>query len=533
MKKHILILGGGIMQMPAVRAAKELGWRMTLADGNDSCVARGEADRFLHIDLRNDSDLVKAARALSPSIDAVFTAGTDFSYAVARIAEALDLPGHSTDAALNATDKHRMRRCFRDVRVPTPRFERVEPRDSEVRMRQKSEKIGFPVVVKPVDNMGARGVVKVTDTEALLPAVLRARQFSRTGMVVLEEFLDGPEYSIDALVFDGEIHITGIANRHIFFPPYFVEMGHTIPSEDSRKTVDQLTTAFKMGVGALGLSHGAAKGDVFFTDRGAVIGEIAGRLSGGFMSGWTFPNSSGIDLTRVALRLSAGLRPTADELLQKGKWWSAERALISVPGIVRSVKMDQDMDKSITNVFIKAEPGMRVNLPQNNVEKVANVITRSETREGAVLAAEEALGRIEVHLETGPEETEAYLLKEGELSDFRYFDTMDFDVFERSPYMGDVELLAEMILSERKIPYIPIESSFTNRFPGPRAETVLDLREKNGKIRPSETLGIDGIFWRTLVSGGLQGILYIEDLLLEKNTAGGLIQCIQRIERYF
>ena len=85
----------------------------------------------------------------------------------------------------------------------------------------------------------------------------------------------------------------------------------------------------------VGLTHGAAKGDVKLTASGPMIGEIAGRLSGGYMSGWTFPYSSGIDLTGAALDLAVGDRPRTLE--PTVSWVSAERAWISIPGVVESV----------------------------------------------------------------------------------------------------------------------------------------------------------------------------------------------------
>ena len=121
--------------------------------------------------------------------------------------------------------------------------------------------------------------------------------------------MDGPEFSIDSLVFEDKLVITGFADRHIYYPPYFIEMGHTMPTEFSEEERNKVIKAFAKGVKALGLSCGAAKGDMKLTSNGAMIGEIAARLSGGYMSGWTFPYASGINLTEQALFLASGVFP--------------------------------------------------------------------------------------------------------------------------------------------------------------------------------------------------------------------------------
>ncbi|MDP3176837.1 MAG: carboxylate--amine ligase, partial [Spirochaetaceae bacterium] len=110
----IFILGAGVMQLPAFRAAKELGWTVAAADGNSSAIGAALADHFIHVDLKDRDGLLAAARRLRNAIglDGVFTAGTDFSLAVAYIAEKLDLPGIPYEVALRASDKQKMREAF-------------------------------------------------------------------------------------------------------------------------------------------------------------------------------------------------------------------------------------------------------------------------------------------------------------------------------------------------------------------------------------------------------------------------------------
>ncbi|MFP4011158.1 MAG: ATP-grasp domain-containing protein, partial [Spirochaetaceae bacterium] len=289
----ILVLGAGIMQIPALETARRNGWRLIVADGNPDAPGRHLADAFHAVDLSDEEGLLELARDYRNhgQLDGVFTAGTDFSTSVAYVAESLGLPGLDYESARNARDKFRMRRVLREAGVPAPAFVEVQ---GVVDLRADSLPT-FPLVVKPVDNMGARGVRRVDTPAELEEAVPEALRFSRSGRVVVEEFISGPEFSIDALVVDGTLHLCGIADRHIRFPPYFIEVGHTMPTERSEADQQRIAGVLEAAAQALGIRNGAAKGDIFLTDNGPMVGEVAARLSGGYMSGWTYPYSSGVE----------------------------------------------------------------------------------------------------------------------------------------------------------------------------------------------------------------------------------------------
>jgi biotin carboxylase len=307
--KRIIILGAGIMQMPAIRIAKARGWQVIVVDGNPRASAREMGDRFETVDLKDRDGLLILARryAESTGLDGIFTAGTDFSSSVAWVAEKLGLPGISYATAMKATDKCLMREAFRAAGAPSPRFACWTGQGDPGALL--SADLGFPLVVKPVDNMGARGVQRVDDAQALGEACRAALPLSRSARVIVEEFMEGRELSLDAIVYRGRVTVCGVADRHIFFPPRFVEMGHTMPTELDPATVTEIEAAFASGIRAIGIDNGAAKGDIKLTPRGAMIGEIAARLSGGYMSGWTFPLSSGVDVTGAALNIAVGLPP--------------------------------------------------------------------------------------------------------------------------------------------------------------------------------------------------------------------------------
>jgi len=406
-KERILILGAGVLQGPALRVAGEMGMETVAVDADPTAFCVPLADRFERIDLKDREGIEKLARSFMENggLAGVMTAGTDFSASVAWVAEKLGLPGIGFEAALDASDKERMRKRFKEAGVPSPEFIVIDNLSDET----PDLPFSWPVVVKPVDNMGARGCRRVDSQAELNAAVAEAMAFSRSRRVIVEEYMEGPEFSVDALVYRGEITICGFADRHIFFPPYFIEMGHTIPSSIDPAVMRPLVEAFNKGVKALGIINGAAKGDVKLTSCGPMIGEIAARLSGGYMSGWTFPYSSGVLPTRGAIEIATGKKPVS--LVNKWNWTSAERAFISIPGEVHSVQGIETAKVMpwVRDVFTRVKSGSTVMFPENNVTKCGNIISAAPERETAVKAAENAARSVLIRLKTPNKETAAFL----------------------------------------------------------------------------------------------------------------------------
>jgi hypothetical protein len=243
----------------------------------------------------------------------------------------------------------------------------------------------------------------VDSIEEFQKAAAEALRFSRSGRAIVEAFMEGPEFSVDAIVYHGEITICGLADRHIFFPPYFIEMGHTMPTVLAPEQQAAILETFCAGVRALGLagthSIGAAKGDIKLTPQGPMIGEIAARLSGGYMSGWTYPYASGVEPIRAAILAAMGRKP--EGLVPLKNWTSAERAFISIPGTIKSI-IGTEKARSLPHVqdlFFRITEGDKVDFPRNNVSKCGNIISAAPNHAAAIAAAENAAKTILIRLE--------------------------------------------------------------------------------------------------------------------------------------
>ena len=537
--KNILILGAGLMQKPAILSAKEEGFTVHVIDADPKAVAIPYADTFRQIDLKDKEGILAYAKELQAGeggLAAVFTAGTDFSASVSYVCEKLGLPAHSHQAAVNASVKTVMRQCFADAGVPSPAFLRVGKEDiNDELINTVLAKMSFPLVVKPVDNMGARGCRMVRNEAEFLPAVEVAVKCSRTGNAIVEEYMEGPEYSIDALVYNGTFTVTGFAIRHIKYPPYFIEVGHTMPAELDKKTHDELISVFALGAKSLGLTCGAAKADIKYTSKGPMIGEIAGRLSGGYMSGWTYPYASDLNLTKQGIFIAAGQEPkdlisrrkpvdySPSELCKNAAQpyelfevpclrTSAERAWMSIPGTVKYIENIKDYsDRAVFDVLPRATVsiGSEVDFPRNNVEKCGNIIAVSHSRQAAIEVAQDAVSDIFITLEPANERTEQFL-KGTELDDEKDFPPSAFAKLSESQLETITGTIPQNKKIEDSIPEVLKNAEYINRTDW-NYNTIQTTAQKFDILRPKHPELDAKRFWNALTRGGIQAAVYVSD----------------------
>ncbi|MGL1891746.1 MAG: ATP-grasp domain-containing protein [Spirochaetaceae bacterium] len=498
---NIFILGAGVMQIPVINKAKKMGHFVLCADGNSEAIGKSLPDIFYPIDLKDKVGLLNIAEKFHKkhTLHGVFTAGTDFSSSVAWITNKLNLPGITYEAAMNATDKIRMRAKFNEYNVPSPKYVEYS---ADMNINNIMGEMQFPVVIKPVDSMGGRGVCKVSNIEELVKASDLAISHSKTSRAIVEEYIDGPEFSLDALVIDGKVEVFGFADREIMFPPSFVEMGHTIPTNISEDMKNEIVTVFSQGVKALGINYGSAKGDMKYSVNGPVIGEIAARLSGGYMSGWTYPYSSDIDLIKGGIELALGQDLTIRK--EDRGYYSAERAFISIPGVVKEIFI-KEKDKSIKDIFTNCKVGDVVVFPTNNVEKCGNIISVDKKRDTAIKNAEKFAADIIIRLEPNEIATQDFLFSDKNIHRAFDIDNKLYSKLDQSVEIDNGTIYinkVDKILKSRK-------KDWHNR----TINRVLTILKNYYDIQFVEDTNCGKEFYESLINGSIQGVLYYLDTL--------------------
>ncbi len=380
--KTILIIGGGLLQVPIIQTAKTMKLKTLVADMNPNSIGFQIADEKIIMSTKDLEGMVREAKRYNQSkpIHGVITAGTDASMTVAAVASAIGLPGIRFIDAEACSNKVKMRQRLKEHGLPIPRF---APVWSLQDAKDAVENLSFPLVMKPADNMGARGVIKVNQKEDIPHAFRHAKKFCPTGELILEEYMEGPELSVDALAFQGQIRMTGIADRIIEREPFFIEIGHNMPSALPQQILDEVEDVMTRGMKALGIHLGAGKGDIKVTKDGVKIGEIAARLSGGFMSAFTYPLSTGVNLNRAALLIALGEHP--DNLEPVVRRVSIERSLLATPGKLLQISGVDEAKKidGVNEIFLQSKPGDVIKEPTNNIDKSGHVIISANTLDEA------------------------------------------------------------------------------------------------------------------------------------------------------
>lgn len=281
--------------------------------------------------------------------------------AASEAAAELGLPGPSPEAVRAVRDKSATRRALTAAGIPQPDFAVLEPGDDGT---EAAAAIRYPLVVKPIALGASQGVIKVDAPEDLAAAVAAARATQQAGMandgtLLLEQYLHGPEISVDAAVFAGECLPYLLARKTIGPEPYFEEMGHTVdardPLLDSGDLLDLLAAAHE----AVGWRHGSTHTEIKLTPEGPVLVEINGRL-GGDLIPYLGLLANGIDSGTVGARLALGEHPDPTPTRERH---AAIRFLVP-PVSATAVKVDLPPDRpGVLETVTVAGPGDELLMP--------------------------------------------------------------------------------------------------------------------------------------------------------------------------
>lgn len=394
--KTILIIAAGYFQVPAIKAAKGLGHYVITTDINPNAPGFKWADESYVISSRDIDGILRLARMIynKRGLDGVMTIGTDVSHVVARVAGEFGLVGMDfEDAMATSVNKANMRERFLRHNLSQPQFYIVRNLKEAINV---SKYMGYPIVIKPIDSMGARGVVRI-DGPNDFPYAFREAYNSATdkNKFLVEEYIEGHELSIDCLIYKGRVYFLCIGDRIIRFPPHFIEIGHNVPSQLSKRKINQAKRLMLRAIKALNIENGAAKGDIIVNGDGAFIGEVAGRLSGGFMSSHTLPLSTGINAAREAVRIALGEEP---DLIPKFSKAAVERAILPEPGrvvAIEGVERAKAID-GVEEIHLNCKIGTIIEPLKSNVGKAGNIIVSYQSLEGAIEIVNKALREIKI-----------------------------------------------------------------------------------------------------------------------------------------
>lgn len=388
MKKRVMILGASRYGVRSILAAQEIGCEVLVTDRNAEAFGFRYADYCEAVDIANIEGSIEAAKKYS--VDGI-VALNDFGVkTAAAVADALGLVFISPAVAEYATSKAWMRRKWEEAGVPSARFRVV--RTFEEAERAVYELNIWPLILKPADSRGggSRGVSRIDNKDQLERAMHFAQSFYEDKTVLIEEFLDGVEHSVETITYEGETYVLAVSDKVKTSPPFRVDKSVTYPTIIQGSRLQEIHDVAKAAVRAMGITVGAAHIEMCTTEDGPKLFELGARCGGGHTPDPIIPFATGIEMFKETVRIAIGERPTRlTPLYTRG---CVYRFLTPEQGVVTRVQGLEEVRgwKNILDCDVLVEEGDAVRPIETGGDRAGFIIAGGETRQEAIALADKA-----------------------------------------------------------------------------------------------------------------------------------------------
>lgn len=396
-QKKMMILGASALQVPAIEKAKALGYWVILVDYDENAVGFALADEKLVVSTLDQEEVYRQALRLQP--DVILTSTSDgpvrtAAYVNEKLGKRPDL---SYENALCATIKNKMRDRLKKNGVPIPEY--YVAGDYEAFSNAVDRLNGY-CIVKPADNAGSRGVVLFVREMSKEKTYEYSKSNSRNGTVLVEEFMQGAEVSVEVMVVDGEPNILSITDKYITQPPYFVELAHCEPSRLDPQIQEKIRRVAAQAIKAIGIENAPAHVEIKVTEEGPKIVELAARLGGDFITSKLVPLSTGIDMVGASVLLAIGEKPDLMPKWQRGAAIHFIHAPEESEGVLAAITVPETLyqEEGIEQIVIYKKPGDAVCGTHSSNDRLGHVITVGATAEEAMERGKQAVSRIRVEV---------------------------------------------------------------------------------------------------------------------------------------
>jgi biotin carboxylase len=377
-KTTILIFGGGLNQLTLIQAAKELNVISVVIDPNPNALGKEFADYF---EIVAASDFKKTVDvAIKYDVDGIATSQMENPLRLmAEVAEKMDYTFPSKMVIERCRDKFLMKRSFRDNMIPCAKGLLIKQNDNI--SSKLARDYSFPLIIKPVDAFSSRGVFKVNSLNDILKNVDSTRSYSSNGDIIIEEFLDGKEYSIEAITYQGKTSVVQYTEKIITSYPHTVEIGHIQPADLTRSQRDEITEMVVNSIKALGINNSASHVELKITNEGPKIIEIGARLGGDFIASYLTTASTGVNMDKAAVQVALGIKP---DLQHKFNKYSMIKYLELPPGkLIKKInnykQIENDKHVVFSHVFFKV--GDTIPKIANSADRIGVIIVKANSRQ--------------------------------------------------------------------------------------------------------------------------------------------------------
>ena len=373
-KKSVLVFGVGELQISIITRAKAMGLFVVGIDPFEDAVAKDYCDAFEVVGGQDFEGTVAVAKKYN--ISAIVTAATDKPLVMmARVAKELKLPFYSKETAEWSTDKFQMKQRFLEGGVPCARGRLIH--NSE-----EAQDLNFPLICKPRDNSGSRGVKLCRNLSELDSCIKEALEVSKLDTVLVEEFIEGREFSIESLHYDGKSEVIQFTEKKTTEFPYNVELGHKQPANLTDDQRNQIRDIISKIASCMHFENCPSHTELKINNRGIFVIETSPRLGGDYITSTLTPLSTGINLEDQLLHIALG-EPVDTTTGRVDK--ASAVCFFSLPeGKVKSIDSRINEVSKLPNVYsfqLKLKEGDIVNKITSSLNRYGQFIVTGESRE--------------------------------------------------------------------------------------------------------------------------------------------------------
>jgi len=304
MRTKLAIIGASYLQEPLIQKAKSMGIETHVFAWAAGDVGEKSADFFYPISIVEKELILE--KCLEIGIDGICSIASDLAViTVNYVANAMGLIGNSPESVEVTTNKHRMRLCF--SRNGDPSTKSIQVSDvSDVDL----SKIKYPVIVKPVDRSGSRGITEVRDKTELPKAIEKAKKMGFEKAALIENFIPGREYSVESISWEGKHSVLALTQKYTTGAPAFIETGHLEPAPIDEVTFLKIKNVVIHALNSLKIKYGASHSEIKISEDGEIrIIEIGARMGGDNIGASLVELSTGYDFLKAVIDVSLGIKP--------------------------------------------------------------------------------------------------------------------------------------------------------------------------------------------------------------------------------
>lgn len=315
MNNRLIILGTNEYQNPLIVRAKELGYETHVFGWKTGAIGETTADVYHNVNIMDYETLWSEVQKVDPC--GVASIASELAmHPMNFLLRKMGIPCNSEETEKIATNKYLMRCAMRDGGVEGPKFLLI---DGELD-KEKIKDFTYPLIVKPIDLSSSRGVMKINTEEELQAAVDYALDWSKEKKVILEEFIDGPEYSGESIAYDGKYKLLVVTEKQTIGAPHFVECGHKQPANLSPEMLEKVEQTLYKAFASMGIKYGAVHPEFKITKDGKVIFmEIGARMGGDCIGSDLVPISTGYDYMGMVISCGCGKEPSFAKIREPKK----------------------------------------------------------------------------------------------------------------------------------------------------------------------------------------------------------------------